>query len=105
MTGLQGSVLAVPDKCIGQESVTRDPRTRIDYYSESRLHFSLHVDSYETPLMASGDKRASEAARKGNPDGWRRPPMRGGSAPRIAHSANTQQLRQTNDLAVDIHDA
>ena len=37
-----------------------------DYYNESRLHFSLDIDNYETPQMAFRNKRVIEAIRKGN---------------------------------------
>ncbi len=39
----------------------------IDYYNERRLHWSLDIDNYETPLMAFRDKRATEAIRKEDP--------------------------------------
>ena len=39
----------------------------IDYYNERRLHFSLDIDNYETPLMAFRNKRATEAIRKNDP--------------------------------------
>ena len=42
-------------------------REYIDYYNESRLHFSLDIDNYETPQMAFRNKRATEAIRKNDP--------------------------------------
>lgn len=39
----------------------------IEYYNEERLHFSLDIDNYQTPLRAFSDKKASSAIRKGNP--------------------------------------
>ncbi len=39
----------------------------IDYYNERRLHFSLDIDNYETPLMAFRNKKATEAIRKEDP--------------------------------------
>ena len=43
-------------------------REYIDYYNESRLHFSLDIDNYETPQMAFRNKRATEAIRKEDPE-------------------------------------
>lgn len=42
-------------------------REYVDYYNESRLHFSLDIDNYETPQMAFRNKRATEAIRKNDP--------------------------------------
>ncbi len=42
-------------------------REYIDYYNESRLHFSLDIDNYETPRMAFRNKRATKAIRKNDP--------------------------------------
>ena len=39
----------------------------IDYYNETRLHFSLDIDNYETPLMAFRNKKATAAIRKDDP--------------------------------------
>ncbi len=39
----------------------------IDYYNEDRLHWSLDIDNYETPLRAFSDREATEAIRKNNP--------------------------------------
>ena len=39
----------------------------ISYYNEDRLHGSLDIDSYETPLMAFRARKASRAIRKKNP--------------------------------------
>ena len=41
----------------------------IDYYNERRLHFSLGMGNYETPLMAFKNKKATAAIRKDDP-GW-----------------------------------
>ncbi len=40
----------------------------VDYYNESRLHFSLDIDNYETPPMAFRNKKATDAIRKNNPE-------------------------------------
>ena len=39
----------------------------VEYYNERRLHFSLDIDNYETPLKAFHSKRATDAIRKDNP--------------------------------------
>ena len=39
----------------------------IEYYNEERLHFSLDIDNYQTPLRAFYDKKTDEAIRKNNP--------------------------------------
>ena len=39
----------------------------IEYYNETRLHFSLDIDNYETPLMAFRNKKATDAIRKDDP--------------------------------------
>ena len=39
----------------------------IDHCSERRLHFSLDIDNYETPLMAFGNRKATESIRKEEP--------------------------------------
>ena len=39
----------------------------IEYYNTDRLHFSLDIDNYETPLMAFRNKRATDEIRKQNP--------------------------------------
>ena len=39
----------------------------VDYYNEYRLHFSLDIDSYETPLKAFMARKATPAIRKRNP--------------------------------------
>ena len=39
----------------------------IEYYNEDRLHFSLDIDNYQTPLMAFSDKKAAKAIREDNP--------------------------------------
>ncbi len=36
-------------------------------YNERRLHFSLDIDNYETPLKAFFTKKATEAIRKKDP--------------------------------------
>ena len=38
----------------------------MDYYNESRLHFSLDIDNYETTLMAFRNKKVTDAIRKNN---------------------------------------
>ena len=50
----------------------------IEYNNEKRLHFSLDIDNYQTPLRAFYDKKAAKAIRKGNPNGWRRTQMTSG---------------------------
>ncbi len=40
----------------------------VTYYNEDRLHFSLDIDNYQTPLRAFSDKKASKAIREGNPN-------------------------------------
>ena len=42
-------------------------RGYIDYYNESKLHFSLDIDNYETSRMAFSNKRVTETIRKGGP--------------------------------------
>ena len=39
----------------------------IGYYNEERLHFSLDIDNYQTPLRAFSDKKATEAIRNKYP--------------------------------------
>ena len=41
----------------------------IKYYNEYRLHFSLDVDKYETPIEAFNKKKAGSAIRK-NDSKW-----------------------------------
>ena len=38
----------------------------IEYYNTDRLHFSLDMDNYETPMMAFRNKRADEETRTHN---------------------------------------
>ena len=40
----------------------------IEFYNERRLHFSLDIDVYETPLMAFHHKWAANDVREQNPD-------------------------------------
>ena len=40
----------------------------IEYYNTDRLHFSLDMDNYETPMMAFRNKRADEETRTHNPN-------------------------------------
>lgn len=40
----------------------------IEYYNEDRLHWSLDIDNYQTPLRAFSDKKATKAIREGNPN-------------------------------------
>ena len=39
----------------------------IDYYNERRLHFSLDMDNYETPLMAYRNKKVTAAIKADDP--------------------------------------
>ena len=39
----------------------------IEYYNTDRLHFSLDINNYETPLMAFHKKRATDEIRHQNP--------------------------------------
>ena len=39
----------------------------IEYYNTDRLHFSLDMDNYETPLMAFRNKKASDEIRGKDP--------------------------------------
>jgi len=39
----------------------------VRYYNERRLHFSLDMDSCETPLQAFSARKATEAIRKSDP--------------------------------------
>ncbi|MYH03471.1 MAG: transposase [Cenarchaeum sp. SB0675_bin_21] len=39
----------------------------IEYYNTARLHFSLDIDNYETPLMAFHKKKATVETRSQNP--------------------------------------
>ena len=39
----------------------------IEYYNERRLHFSLDIRNYETPLKAFSAKRATEAIKENDP--------------------------------------
>ena len=39
----------------------------IEYYNECRLHWSLDIDNYETPLLAFRNKKATDAIRNDNP--------------------------------------
>ncbi len=38
----------------------------VEYYNTDRLHFSLDIDNYETPLMAFRNKRATDEIRQQN---------------------------------------
>ncbi len=38
----------------------------VEYYNTDRLHFSLDIDNYETPLMAFRNKRAADETRQQN---------------------------------------
>ena len=40
----------------------------VEFYNERRLHFSLDMDNYETPLMAFHNRRAAEETRTQNPN-------------------------------------
>ena len=40
----------------------------VEFYNERRLHFSLDMDNYETPLMAFHNRRATEETRTQNPN-------------------------------------
>ena len=40
----------------------------VEFYNERRIHFSLDIDIYETPLMAFYHKQATEDTREQNPD-------------------------------------
>lgn len=40
----------------------------IEYYNEDRLHWSLDIDNYQTPLRAFSDKKATKAIREGSPN-------------------------------------
>ena len=40
----------------------------IEYYNTDRLHFSLDMDNYETPMMAFRNKKADEETRMRNPN-------------------------------------
>ena len=40
----------------------------IEYYNTDRLHFSLDMDNYETPMLAFRNKRADEETRAHNPN-------------------------------------
>ena len=40
----------------------------IEYYNTDRLHFSLDINNYETPLMAFRNKMATDETRRHNPD-------------------------------------
>ena len=40
----------------------------IEYYNTKRLHWSLDIDNYETPMMAFKKKKATKAIRKSNPN-------------------------------------
>ena len=78
----EGAVVAHPERDTTHESERKlislpfldrkDGRSRSNskaepyrYLLQRRLHFSLDIDSYETPLMAFRNKRATEAIRKG----------------------------------------
>ena len=39
----------------------------IEYHNERRLHFSLDIRNYETPLKAFSAKRATEAIKENDP--------------------------------------
>ena len=40
----------------------------IEYYNEKRLHFSLDIDNYQTPLRAFHDKMATRVIRENDPE-------------------------------------
>ncbi len=61
------------------------------YYNEGRLHWSLDIDNYQTPLKAFHDKEAVEAIRRATRDGWRRRRMTSGSTLHILHAGPTCQ--------------
>ena len=39
----------------------------VEYYNERRLHFSLDIDNYETPLQAFSARKATKAIRENDP--------------------------------------
>ncbi len=39
----------------------------VEYYNADRLHFSLDIDNYETPMMAFRNKRVTDEIRQQNP--------------------------------------
>lgn len=48
----------------------------IEYYNTDRLHFSLDIDNYETPMMAFHNKKATDEIRLQNPK-WMEDDIRG----------------------------
>ena len=40
----------------------------IEYYNTDRLHWALDMDNHETPLMAFGNKTATEETRRRDPE-------------------------------------
>ena len=54
---------SIEEEIFHYESLSR----YIEYYNERRLHFSLDIDNYETPLKALFTKKATEAIRKKDP--------------------------------------
>ena len=36
----------------------------VEYHNTNRLHFSLDIDNYETPMMAFRNKRATDGLRQ-----------------------------------------
>ena len=43
----------------------------VEYYNTNHLHFSLDINNYETPLMASHTKKTTDEIRYRVPNGWR----------------------------------
>ena len=39
----------------------------VEYYNKKRLHFSLDIDNYQTPIIAFSDKKATYTIRKKQP--------------------------------------
>ncbi len=39
-------------------------RKYVNYYNESRLHFSFDIGNYKTPFMAFRNKKATDAIKK-----------------------------------------
>ena len=55
---------SVEDEIFHYESLS----AYVEHYNERRLHFSLDIDNYETPIMAFGNRVATDAIRKDDPE-------------------------------------
>ena len=75
---------SIEEEIFHYESLSR----YIEYYNERRLHFSLDIDNYETPLKAFFTKRQQKRSGKKTQNGWRQTPMTSGHNFHTLHIAS-----------------